>query len=193
MADRISSVSGSSSLNETSTSPSRGSGATCSVCELCAARAAMVRRYGKARLSITETPHDTRSGSIPPIDDLVGNLDKWRKPRRADDVHQPASFVEFLAVAVDEHGIRIQRSQAPELVVDEPKPADHVVNRFERAVALANVLLDGVGARCENDDAVGTPLFSDDQHFPEFRMDLRRIFRDVRLEGDACAFEENHP
>src|SRR5439155_10903534 len=55
-----------------------------------------------------------------------------------------------------------------------------------------DVSLDRVGVRREDDDAIRVPRVPDREGLPELHMVRFRILRDVRFEGDAGAFEEDH-
>ena len=83
---------------------------------------------------------------------------------------EPSAFVEFLAVAVDDDGVRIARRQPAERVIDQPKPAHHVLDIFVIATAKADVLLDGVGARRQHDHAVRVPAVADLEDLAQGRM-----------------------
>ena len=82
--------------------------------------------------------------------------------------------------------------EPPELGVDEPKPPHHVHGVLERTVPQANVLVDGIGARREHDDAVRIPGIPYRQHALQRVVILRGVFRDVGFQRDARALEQDH-
>jgi tetratricopeptide (TPR) repeat protein len=78
-----------------------------------------------------------------------------------DDIDQTRALVKLLVVAVDDHGIRIERREPAEFAVDQPEAPHHVLDFLVIAIAHSDVLFDRVGARRQHHDPVGTPRIAD--------------------------------
>ncbi len=82
--------------------------------------------------------------------------------------------------------------QPPELGVNQPEAPHHVLDVFVGAVPQPDMFLNRVAARGQDDHPVRVPASPIVRTPPESVVIGRRVFRDVRFECDARAFEEDH-
>src|SRR5687767_5333482 len=128
----------------------------------------------------------------PAVELPVRDLREWRQPGRGDDRLEALAFMELDPIAVDDDRVRIGRGEPAELRVDESKAPRHVLDLLVRAPPLQDVLLDGVGARRQDNDAVGIPAIADGKDLAKPVVRFFRILHDVGFESDPRPFDEDH-